>query len=48
MDIQWTVIARLLEALFLIGVAGCLITIPLVAWKMFSVLFERDTDPAEE
>lgn len=33
-----------IQALFLVGVAGCAITIPLCAWKFVSVLFE----PADE
>ena len=28
------------QGLFLVGVAGCAITIPLCAWKFVSVLFE--------
>ncbi len=31
-----------LTILFVLGVAGCAITIPLAAWKFFSVLLERD------
>jgi len=29
--------------IFAIGIAGCLIVIPLCAYKMFRVLFEKDT-----
>ena len=35
---------KVLEALFIIGVIGCCVTIPLAAWGYFSVLFEKDTD----
>lgn len=48
MDVALSVLARLLEVMFVIGVAGCVLTIPLVAWKMFSVLIERDGDANEE
>lgn len=36
--------AHILVGLFAIGVAGCLITIPLCAYKFFSVLLEKDPD----
>jgi len=36
--------AHILMGLFAIGVAGCLITIPLCAYKFFSVLLEKDPD----
>ena len=29
--------------IFAIGIAGCVIVIPLCAYKMFRVLFEKDT-----
>ena len=29
---------------FAVGVAGCLIVIPLCAYKMFRVLFEKDAE----
>ncbi len=35
---------KILEVLFLIGVAGCLITIPMAGWGYFSVLLEKDVD----
>lgn len=35
---------EIIQALFLLGVAGCAITIPLCAWKFFSVLFESDEE----
>jgi hypothetical protein len=34
--------ARFLTWLFVIGTAGCLVVIPIAAYKMFSVLFEED------
>ncbi len=37
------VLIKLLEVLFLLGVVGCLITIPLAAWGYCSVLFEKDS-----
>lgn len=48
MDTTLLILARLLETMFVIGVAGCVLTIPLVAWKMFSVLIERNGDAREE
>lgn len=48
MDALLAILARLLETMFVIGVAGCVLTIPLVAWKMFSVLIERNGDAREE
>ena len=36
------ILVKVLTVLFLIGVAGCLVTIPIVAWKFFSVLLEKD------
>lgn len=35
---------RVLEVVFLIGVAGCAATIPMAAWGYCSVLFEKDTE----
>ncbi len=37
-----TVLIRFVEILFLIGVIGCLVTIPVAAWGYVSVLFDRD------
>jgi hypothetical protein len=37
-------ISPLLTWLFAIGMAGCLIVIPLVAYKLFRVLFEDDSE----
>ena len=36
------ILVKVLTVLFAIGVAGCLVTIPIVAWKFFSVLLEKD------
>ena len=33
-----------LQGLFIVGVVGCCITIPLAAWGYFSVLFKKDTE----
>ncbi len=38
---------RFLTLVFAIGVIGCLMTIPLAAYKFFSVLFEKDSDQPE-
>lgn len=42
-----TVIIRIVEVLFLIGVAGCLVTIPVAAWGYISVLFEKDEEEGQ-
>jgi len=42
MDIVFVVLFRVLEAMFLVGVVGCAVAIPIVAYRMFSVLFERN------
>ena len=36
------ILVKILTVLFAIGVAGCMVTIPIVAWKFFSVLLEKD------
>ena len=36
------ILLKILQAMFYIGVAGCALTIPIVAFKFFSVLFEKD------
>jgi hypothetical protein len=41
MDALLHILVRILTILFGIGVVGCLITIPIVAWKFFSVLLEK-------
>ncbi len=35
-------LVKILEALFVVGVVGCLITIPLAGWGYASVLFEKE------
>ena len=35
---------KILEGLFVLGVVGCAVTIPMAAWGYFSVLFEKDTE----
>ncbi len=35
---------RLLIGLFVLGVAGCLIAIPLCAYKFFAVLMEKEKE----
>ena len=41
-----TAMAYVLTRMFLVGAAGCIIALPIVAYKMFAVLFEHD-DPNE-
>jgi hypothetical protein len=33
-----------LQGLFIVGVVGCCITIPMAAWGYFSVLFQKDPE----
>jgi hypothetical protein len=47
LDSAFTYFVRSLSWLFAIGLAGCLIVIPVAAVRMFSVLFEQDS-PAEK
>lgn len=45
---QWlNLITRVLQIVFAIGVAGCFITIPIVAVKFASVLFEKSNEEEE-
>jgi hypothetical protein len=37
-----TIVAHLLTWGFVIGVTGCLLVIPVAAFQLFSVLFEKD------
>ena len=41
------ILAHLLSWLFTIGLAGCLLVIPITAYRLFSVLFQKD-QPDEE
>lgn len=34
---------HLLSAMFLIGMLGCLVVIPITAYRLFKILFEKDT-----
>jgi hypothetical protein len=47
MPLHVHIAAHTLTILFLIGVAGCLVSIPLIAIKFASVLFEKDEEEAE-
>jgi hypothetical protein len=44
--VEWVFshLSLLLTAMFLIGLAGCVLVIPIVAYKLFSVLFEDDAE----
>jgi hypothetical protein len=48
MDAFFHALARIMTVTFALGVAGCLVTIPIVAWKFFSVLLEKDAEPGDE
>ena len=47
METLFRVLAPILATMFLVGAAGCVIVIPVVAYRLFSVLVERDV-PEEE
>jgi len=38
------VFAHLLSWMFLIGGIGCVLVIPIVAYRLFAVIFEPDTE----
>jgi uncharacterized membrane protein len=38
----FTALFRVLAGMFLIGMLGCLLVIPITAYRLFSVLFEKD------
>jgi hypothetical protein len=40
--------AQVLQTVFLVGAVGCSISIPIIAVKFASVLFEKDGDEGEE
>lgn len=42
LDVIAKIFAFIFTWAFVFGVAGCLIVIPLVAYRLFSVLFEQD------
>ena len=44
MEKVFSLLAPLLTLLFVVGLAGCLLVIPLVAFKLFRVLFEDDSE----
>jgi hypothetical protein len=41
-DLLAKFVAHLLSWTFIIGLAGCLLVIPVAAFQLFSVLFEKD------
>ena len=44
METVFSLLSPLLTLLFVVGMAGCVIVIPLVALKLFRVLFEDDSE----
>lgn len=42
------IVAKILSTVFSLGIAGCMITIPIVAVKFAMVLFEREPDEFSE
>ena len=47
MNIAFVIVFRLLEAMFVLGLVGCLFVIPSTAYMMFKVLVGEDSDPPE-
>ncbi|HEY1264526.1 MAG TPA: hypothetical protein VGF06_13455 [Terriglobales bacterium] len=43
METVFAILSRVLTVLFVIGMAGCVIVIPMVAYMLFQTLFEPDT-----
>ena len=44
METVFSLLAPLLTLLFIVGMAGCILVIPMVAFKLFRVLFENDSE----
>ena len=44
MDFVAKFVTPVLAAMFLIGATGCVLVIPVVAFRLFSVLFEPDRE----
>lgn len=44
MEHVFTILAPLLTLMFIVGMVGCVFVIPIVAFKLFRVLFENDTE----
>jgi len=41
-DFLVTILAHVLSWMFVIGMAGCLLVIPIRAYRLFKALFEKD------
>ena len=41
-DFLVTILAHVLSWMFVIGMAGCLLVIPITAYRLFKPLFEKD------
>ncbi len=44
MDTVFVIVFRIFEAMFVVGLAGCIVVIPIAAYRMLSVLFEKDRE----
>lgn len=44
MELLLTIGSHIVLGIFLLGVAGCIVTIPMAAWGYFSVLFQSDEE----
>jgi uncharacterized BrkB/YihY/UPF0761 family membrane protein len=40
----FSVLSTLLTLMFVVGMAGCVVVIPLVAYRLFRALIEKDTE----
>ncbi len=46
-DLFAEILANTMTALFVLGAAGCSLVIPIVAYRLFAVLFEKDRENPE-
>ena len=44
MDFAFKLLFHTLAGMFVIGIIGCVVVIPVAAYQLFSVLFERDKE----
>jgi hypothetical protein len=44
MDYVFYALFRVLEVMFVVGMVGCVFVIPVAAYRMFAVLFEKDEE----
>jgi hypothetical protein len=44
MDLAFKFLAHTLSVMFVVGLIGCAVVIPLAAYRLFAVLFEPDRE----